>query len=164
VLLERDLFAVVPDGVEVQVEPALAVVEPDLAALPAQSFQQGQVAGAPDPVGVAGQVGGLGQREKSQREAEPRVGAERERVAGPAPPAALEHQQRGHGVERTEHLGARVVGRADELIEAELDHRREQQVQPGVVAVVAGPGRPGTEGLGRDRFQPRRRAGRAASF
>ena len=59
-LLERDLFAVVPDGVEVQVEPALAVVEPDLAALPAQSFQPGQVAGAPDPVGVAGQVGGLG--------------------------------------------------------------------------------------------------------
>ena len=46
-------------------------------ALPAQSFQQGQVAGAADPVGVAGQVGGLGQREKSQREAEPRVGAER---------------------------------------------------------------------------------------
>src|SRR5660398_291085 len=40
----------VPDSVEVQVEPALAVVEPDLAALPAQSFQQGQVAGAPDPV------------------------------------------------------------------------------------------------------------------
>src|SRR5680860_618935 len=74
--------------------------------------------------------------------AQPRVGAQREGVGGPAPAAGLDQQQRGEGVKRRQDLGVRVAGRAHEGVQAQLGHGRHEQVQPGVVAVVTGPGRP----------------------
>ena len=120
VLFEGDLAAVVADGVEVQVEPGLTVGEPQLAGLAGEGFSRGDVGGALHPIGVAGEVGGLGQGDEAEQEAEAWVAAEREGVGGAASPGALEQQQRPERVERGQDLGARVAGRSDQGVETKL--------------------------------------------
>ena len=70
-------------------------------------------------------MGGLGLRDQPEGQAQAAVGAEGEGVGGPAPPAGLQQQQRAERVERGEHLGPRVAGRADQGVESELGHGRE---------------------------------------
>ena len=156
VLLQRDLLPVVADGVEVQVEPGLARVEADLRAAPREAFQEGDVRGAPDPVGVAGQVGGLGQRAEPEQEPETGVGPEREGVRGPSAAGALEQQVRPHGMERGQHGGAGVTRRGDQAVEAQFGHGRHQQIQASVVAGPTRPGRPVRQGARLDRLGARR--------
>ena len=92
VLFKGDLGAVVADAVEVQVEPVPSRVQPDLAALSGQAFEQSDIGGAFHPVGVAGEVCGLGDGGEPERQAEAGIGAEGEGVGGPAPPGAFDQQ------------------------------------------------------------------------
>ena len=154
----------VADGVEVEVEAGLAGVEAQGSGPAGQGFEQGEVGGSAHPVGVAGEVGGLGQSGQAEHQAEPGVGAEGEGVGGPAPPGALEQQQRGERVERGQHLGSWVVDPGDQPGDAELDEGGRQQVQPGVVTLPAGAGRPVGDRPGLQRLEAGGRPGRAAPF
>ena len=70
VFLERGVLAVVADGVEVEVESLLARGEAELAEATGDTGEQLFVGGAARAVGVAGQVGGLGERGEPEQKAE----------------------------------------------------------------------------------------------
>ncbi|OYV64070.1 MAG: hypothetical protein B7X07_07305 [Actinobacteria bacterium 21-64-8] len=162
-LFEGDLGPMVADGVEVQVEPGLARIEPDFPAASGQAFEQGDVGGPFHPVGVAGEVGGFGDSGQADRQAETGISTQGEGVGSPALSAGLDQQQRGEGLERGEHRGARVTGVGYQRVDAELDEGGQQHEEPGVVAFVAGTGRPLPDRFSPHRAEPRGGAGVAAS-
>ena len=66
------------------------------------------------------------------------------------PPRALEQQMRPEGMERGQHVGARIARPRDQRVEAEFGHGRHQQAEPSVVTRKGAPHRPLARRPGRD--------------
>ena len=153
VVLERGLFAVVADGVEVEVEPGVTSGESEGAEAADQLAERGGVHLTAHPVGVAGRVGGFGQHVQPDGQAEGAIRGQFGGVGDPVAPQQLQAEQGGHRVPGREAAGGGVAAGGDDLGQAELDHGGKQHEQPGVVALDAGAGWPleergGPDGLG----------------
>ena len=99
-LLQDRVVAVVPDGVEVAVEPGLAGGQPQRAQRGDQPGQQFLVGLAADPPGVGAQVGGLGQGGQAEGERQAFVVGERANVVDAGLAGALGQQQRADRLPR----------------------------------------------------------------
>ena len=87
-------------------------------------------------------MGGLGQRGQPERVREPGVVGKRVDVVGAVPTRALGQQQRADRLPGGDRGGGRVAGLGDQIVQAQLGHRRKQQQQPGVAAADGRAGRP----------------------
>ena len=152
------VVAVVADGVEVAVEPGLAGGQPECAQGADQPGEQLLVGFAAHPVGVGAQVGGLGQGGQSEGGGQAEVVDQRAEVVHPGAAGALGQQQRRDRLPSGERPGRGVAALADQLGQAQLGHRREQQQQPGVIRGQRGVGGPARQRAGLDPGQLRRAA------
>ena len=152
------VVAVVADGVEVAVEPGLAGGQPECAQGADQPGEQLLVGFAAHPVGVGAQVGGLGQGGQSEGGGQAEVVDQRAEVVHPGAAGALGQQQRRDRLPSGERPGRGIAALADQLGQAQLGHRREQQQQPGVIRGQRGVGGPARQRAGLDPGQLRRAA------
>jgi hypothetical protein len=84
-----------------------------------------------EPVGVAGQRGGLGQRGQSGKQGRSRVGGQILDVGDAAHADQLQGEQREHRGGRRNHPGAGVAGGRDQSGQVERDQVRHGQQQAG---------------------------------
>ena len=152
VVLERGLFPVVADGMEVEVEPGVAGGEAKGAEPADQLAERGGVHLAAHPVGVAGSVGGVWQHVQPDGQAQGAIRGQFGGVGDPVAAQQLQAEQGGHRVPGREAAGGGVAAGCDDLGQAELHHGGQQHEQPGVVAFDAGARRPGPQRLGPDGF------------
>ena len=125
VFLQHGVVAVVADGVEVEVESFSAAGHSEWPQCLDKSGEQFGVGFAGHPVGVGADVGGLGQRGQPERVREPGVVGERVDVVGAVAACALRQQQGADRLPGGDGAGGRIASLPDQLVQAELDHRRE---------------------------------------
>ena len=152
------VLAVVADGVEVAVEPGLAGGQPECAQRADQPGQQLLVGFAADAVGVAAQVGGLGQCGQPEGGGQAEVVDQRAEVVDPGAAGALGQQQRRDRLPGREQAGGGIAAAGDQVGQAQLGHRREQQQQPGMITGQGAVGGPARQRAGLDPGQPGRAA------
>jgi len=122
----------VHDGVEVQVD-RVAGGEPGGGGGSVQGGQERGLFGVFEPVGVAGQRGGLGQRGQAGEQRRAGVGGEVFDVGDPAGRGEFEGQQAQQVVRRRDDVGAGVAGGGHQGGQVQGQQVRDCQQQPGHV-------------------------------